>query len=361
MIMKKHKALKIVLISIGAVFALVISFIGGVLIFASATTLKVKDVEKMQVNTCTQNEVNKESSIKLLTWNTGYGGLDERQDCCWDGGKNVYAESKEVVQENIDALKTKISQENPDIFFVQELDLDSKRSFYVDELSSFRTTFDDTYNNTFACNFKAGLVPSPLTQMTGKVNAGIATFSKFSINDSERIQLPIPFSWPVKLFNLKRCLLVTRMPIKNSDKELVMINLHLEAYSSEEGKAKQAAQLMGLMKDEYEKGNYVIAGGDFNQTFKNVDLSKYPNNGDWDCPVMDNTAYPDFQFKMDETVPTCRSLKTPFVGYDKATFQYYMIDGFIVSNNVIVNEIHTLDLGFKNTDHNPVSMNIKLN
>ena len=140
-----------------------------------------------------------------------------------------------------------------------------------------------------------------------------------------------------------------------------MINLHLEAYSSEEGKAKQAAQLMGLMKDEYEKGNYVIAGGDFNQTFKNVDLSKYPNNGDWDCPVMDNTAYPDFQFKMDETVPTCRSLKTPLVGYDKATFQYYMIDGFIVSNNVTVNEIHTLDLGFKNTDHNPVSMNIKLN
>ena len=268
MIMKKHKALKIVLISIGAVFALVISFIGGVLIFASATTLKVKDVEKMQVNTCTQNEVNKESSIKLLTWNTGYGGLDERQDCCWDGGKNVYAESKEVVKENINALKTKISQENPDIFFVQELDLDSKRSFYVDELSSFRTTFDDTYNNTFACNFKAGLVPSPLTQMTGKVNAGIATFSKFSINDSERIQLPIPFSWPVKLFNLKRCLLVTRMPIKDSDKQLVMINLHLEAYSSEEGKAKQAAQLMGLMKDEYEKGNYVIAGGDFNQTFK---------------------------------------------------------------------------------------------
>ena len=197
--------------------------------------------------------------------------------------------------------------------------------------------------------------------MTGKVNAGIATFSKFSINDSERIQLPIPFSWPVKLFNLKRCLLVTRMPIKDSDKQLVMINLHLEAYSSEEGKAKQAAQLMGLMKDEYEKGNYVIAGWDFNQTFKNVDLSKYPNNGDWDCPVMDNTAYPDFQFKMDETVPTCRSLKTPLVGYDKATFQYYMIDGFIVSNNVTVNEIHTLDLGFKNTDHNPVSMNIKLN
>ena len=358
---KKHRVLKIVFISVGALLALVLAFVGGFLIFATTTTLQVKDTEDMKINGNVATKVDTAKEMKLLTWNVGYGALDEKQDCYWDGGKGVTGESKEVVKENINALKTKISQENPDIFFVQELDLDSKRSFYVDELSSFRTTFDDTYNNTFACNFKAGLVPSPLTQMTGKVNAGIATFSKFSINDSERIQLPIPFSWPVKLFNLKRCLLVTRMPIKDSDKELVMINLHLEAYSSEEGKAKQAAQLMGLMKDEYEKGNYVIAGGDFNQTFKNVDLSKYPNNGDWDCPVMDNTAYPDFQFKMDETVPTCRSLKTSLVGYDKAIFQYYMIDGFIVSNNVTVNEIHTLDLGFKNTDHNPVSMNIKLN
>ena len=358
--MKKHKGLKITLISIGAVFALILSFIGGVLIFASATTLKVKDVEKMQVNASVQSEINKENSINLMTWNTGYGALDERQDCCWDGGKGVYGESKEVVQENINALKSKINEIDPDIFFVQELDLDSKRSFYINELGSFRETFNQKYNNTFARNFKAGLVPSPLSQMTGKVDAGIATFSKFSINDSERVQLPIPFSWPMKLFNLKRCLLVTRMPIKDSDKELVMINLHLEAYSSEEGKAKQANQLMGLMKEEYEKGNYVVAGGDFNQTFNSIDLNKYPNNGDWDCPVMDASIYPDFAFKMDDSVPTCRSLKTPLVGYDKSTFQYYMIDGFIVSNNVTVSEIHTLDLGFKNTDHNPVTMNIKL-
>ena len=198
--------------------------------------------------------------------------------------------------------------------------------------------------------------------MTGKVNAGIATFSKYSINDSERVQLPIPFSWPMKLFNLKRCLLVTRMPIQGSDKELVMINLHLEAYSSEEGKVKQANQLMGLMKEEYEKGNYVIAGGDFNQTFSHIGFSKYPNNGDWECPTFEEASYIDnFSFEMDDSYPTCRSLKTPLVGYDKATFQYYMIDGFIVSKNVQVNEIHTLDLGFKNTDHNPVTMNIKLN
>ena len=281
------KPLLITLIAVGAVVGTVVAFIGGVLIFASATTLKVKDTEKMAIRSSVTKEIDDSEILNVMTWNTGYGALDERQDCCWDGGKGVYGESKDVVLENIDALKSKISEENPDIFFVQELDLDSKRSYFVDELDSFRTTFGEKYNDSFAGNFKAGLVPLPLSQMTGKVNAGIATFSKFTISDSERVQLPIPFSWPMKLFNLKRCLLVTRLPIKDSDKELVMVNLHLEAYSSEEGKAKQAKQLMDLMQNEYQKGNYVIAGGDFNQTFSHIGFGKYPNNGDWECPVFD--------------------------------------------------------------------------
>ena len=359
--MKKHKALKIVLLSIGGVFALLLTFIGGVLIFASATTLKVKDTEEMEIKGNIANKIDVNNDINLLTWNTGYGALDERQDCYWDGGKGSIGESKEVVNENIDAIKSKINEVNPDIFFVQELDIDSKRSFYVDELASFEETFkNEAYENSFARNFKAGIVPLPLYNMTGKVDAGIATFSKYDMSSSTRVQLPIPFKWPMKLFNLKRCLLVNRLPIKDSNKELIMINLHLEAYSDSEGKAKQLAMLMDLMQAEYDKGNYVIAGGDFNQTFSTVDLTKYPKRDDWECPVIDATNYKSFTFKMDDTHPTCRSLKTDYVGVDKENFQYYMIDGFVVSNNVTINSLKTLDLGFKNTDHNPVTMSIKL-
>ena len=359
--MKKHKGLKIALISLGSIVFLVIAFVAGVLIFASATTLKVQDVEKMDISGSVTAKVNKSNELKLLTWNAGYGALDERQDCYWDGGTGVYGESKEVVEENISALKSQINELDPDIFLVQELDIDSKRSYYVNELDSFRNTFkNDSYESSFACNFKAGLVPLPLYQMTGKVDAGISTFAKYDINDAERIQLPIPFSWPMSLFNLKRCLLVTRISIEGSDKELVVINLHLEAYDDGEGKAKQLKQLMDLMEEEYDKGNYVIAGGDFNQTFSNIDLDKYPNVGDWVCPVIDVDAYPSFSFNMDDAVPTCRSLYKPYYNSDKANHQYYMLDGFIVSNNITVNQIQTLDLGFKNTDHNPVVMKVNL-
>ena len=308
------------------------------------------------------NRIDPNNTINLLTWNTGYGALDERQDCYWDGGKGSIGESKEVVNENINAIKSKISEVNPDIFFVQELDIDSKRSFYVDELASFEDAFNnETYENSFARNFKAGIVPLPIYNMTGKVDAGIATFSKYDMTSSTRVQLPIPFKWPMRLFNLKRCLLVNRLPIKDSDKELITINLHLEAYSDSEGKTKQLTMLMDLMQEEYDKGNYVIAGGDFNQTFSTVDLTKYPKRDDWECPIIDATNYPSFSFKMDDTYPTCRSLKTNYIDVDKENFQYYMIDGFVVSGNITINSLETLDLGFKNTDHNPVTMSIKLN
>ena len=154
---------------------------------------------------------------------------------------------------------------------------------------------------------------------------------------------------------------MNRTPIEGSDKEFVTINLHLEAYDDGEGTAKQLAQLMDIMKEEYEKGNYVIAGGDFNQTFSTVDLSKYPKLNDWVCPVINAEDYPNFSFNMDESTPTCRSLYKTYYDSDKANHQYYMIDGFITSNNIAVKQIETIDLDFKNTDHNPVVMSVSLN
>ena len=360
---KKNRPLKVVLICVGAFLASVIALVGGFLIFASATTLKVKDSESVIVNGNASNKVIDHQTLKLLTWNIGYGALDERQDCYWDGGKGVTGESKEVVQNNIKAISDKINEIDPDVFFIQEADLNSRRSFYVNELAYFQENHpSDKYNNTYACNFKAGLVPLPLYNMTGKVEAGIASFSKYQVSTAQRVQLPIPFSWPMSLFNLKRCLLVNRTSIEGSNKEFVTINLHLEAYDNGEGKAKQLKQLMDIMEEEYNKGNYVIAGGDFNQCFSNIDLTKYPKIADWECPIIDVEQYSHFTFNMDDQVPTCRSLNKTYVNNDTSYthFQHYMLDGFITSNNVTVNSIETLDLGFKNTDHNPVTMSITL-
>ena len=355
------KPLKIVIISVVSLLSVIIGVVGGFLIYASATTLKVKNRAPVEIKGNISNKITQGQSLSLLTYNVGYCALDEKQDCYFDGGKGVTGESKDKVNENIKALEQQIKDNNPDIFFVQEIDINSRRSFSINELKAFREEFKEyTYESTFAFNFKAGFIPIPVSNPFGRMEAGIATFSKYDVSEASREQLPIPFKWPISLLNLKRCLLVNRLPIAHSDKEVVLINLHLEAYDDGEGKAKQMAQLMNLMKDEYEKGNYVIAGGDFNQSFSNTNYQQFPKITSWECPIIDVDEYPSFTFSMDSALPTCRSLDKPYYNSDKATHQYWMLDGFIVSNNIQVDEIKTLDYGFVNTDHNPVKLNITL-
>ena len=129
-----------------------------------------------------------------------------------------------------------------------------------------------SYTSSYAYNYKTLMVPYPLPPI-GRVTSGIMTLSSFEVSDAERIQLPCPFSYPIRLCNLKRCLIVSRIPIAGSEHELVIVNLHLEAYDSGEGKAAQTRMLADILQNEAAAGNYVIAGGDFNQTFSNVDLS----------------------------------------------------------------------------------------
>ena len=352
------KVFKKILLVIGIVLVALIAVFVGYIIFSSVTTLKVEDTKELEISNSINESISKDGTFKILSWNIGYGALDEKQDCYLDGGVNMIGESKEKVNENVNAIMDFISSNNPDIFFLQEIDIKSKRSYKVNELDMFMNKFT-TYESSYACNFKAGFVPIPLYSPMGSVEAGITTFTRFNMTAATRIQLPIPFSWPMSLLNLKRCLLINRLPIEGSDKELVLINLHLEAYDDGEGKAKQLKQLMDIIDDEMGKGNYVIAGGDFNQTFSADYLIKYPKMNDWVCPIIDTDAYSDVSFLMDDTYPTCRSLNKPYYNSDKETHQYYMIDGFIVSSNIEVSSMNTIDLGFKNTDHNPIIMNFK--
>lgn len=148
----------------------------------------------------------------------------------------------------------------------------------------------------------------------------------------------------------------TRIPLEDSDAELVLINFHLEAYDEGEGKLAQSKMLAELLEKEYKKGNYVIAGGDFNQTFEMVD--KYPihNDKDWVPGVIEEKLLPKgFRFAVDDTYPTCRLLNAPYTGsYEES--QVYVIDGFIVSPNVKVNNIKVINTDFEYTDHQPVKL-----
>ncbi len=84
------------------------------------------------------------------------------------------------------------------------------------------------------------ICPYPLPTI-GKVESGLVTYSDYKVSETSRIALPESFKWPVKTCNLKRCMLETSIPIKGSDKELVLINFHLEAYDSGERLATESS------------------------------------------------------------------------------------------------------------------------
>ena len=353
-----------ILKGVGIALLVVVLLVGGFVGFLSVSEYKPADVETITPQATAGGALKTGDTIKILSWNVGYGALGDNADFFMDGGKMVKSADESRLEANLAAMEKTILDAAPDVVFLQETDRDSSRSYHVDEYERFKTALggdNGPYQAVFANNYKAAFVPYPVPPI-GKVDSGIATYSRFPITDASRVQLPVPFSWPIRTVNLKRCLLVSRVKLENSDKELVLVNLHLEAYDDGEGKLAQTKMLADLLNAEAAKGNYVIAGGDFNQIFSSANGSAFPlYEGNWAAPQLDVAQFQeDWQFLMDEDTPSCRLLDRPYADAEKESFQYYMIDGFIVSANLKVAGFEALDLGFVNSDHNPLELTVTL-
>lgn len=328
-------------------------------IFLGVITLleyKPGDLEYLKTMGTAQNEsVEKNKEYSITSFNIGYGALGETEDFFMDGGKTVRPDDKIMVENNIKNIKNKIKDLNSDFVFIQEIDEDSKRSYNMNQIESLLL---DNMEGSFAYNYKAKYVPFPLPTI-GKVNSGILTMGNHKIKESQRISLPNPFDWPIRTVNLKRAIQLTRYPMKESEKDFVLVNFHLEAFDSGEGKTEQTKLLSKIITDEYEKGNYVLAGGDWNQTLiKNLKLD--PNlETDWTPGTMDWDSLPSWDFGVDKTTPTNRSLIKKYVGNEE-TLAKFFIDGFIVSPNIEIKETKVSQMNFKFSDHEPVKMEFKL-
>ncbi len=332
----------------------------GLLLFLTVTEYRPAESEALIMSGAAPRTLSPGDSFTLMSWNLGYGALGDNADFFMDGGSGVITADKARLESNLEGIWHAIQAVQPDILLTQEIDRPSRRSGNMDQVARLQQRLDG-YTSVFANNYKTAFVPYPWPPL-GKVDSGMATFSSFAVNRSERRQLPISFSWPVRLANLKRGLLVSRLPIQGSDKEVVIINLHLEAYDDGEGKIAQTKMLAQLLEREAAQGHYVIAGGDFNQIFSTADAGKYPaQEGKWAAGKIDVTQISgDWQFLMDESLPSCRSLDQPYRGADKSSFQYYLIDGYIVSGNLQVDYLGTQDLDFVCSDHNPVVLKLTL-
>ncbi|MGI6781723.1 MAG: endonuclease/exonuclease/phosphatase family protein [Acholeplasmataceae bacterium] len=332
----------------------------GIIILSFFTIVEYRPKPKEDIIT----DNNQELQVKLnqeycaLTFNIGYGSLGKNEDFAMDGGKRGIPDSKAVVEGYLAGIKEILNDNPSDIYFLQEVDLNSRRSYKIDQRKVLSEELGDTFSNSFAYNYKALFVPFPFsfTNYMGKVESGILNFIKFNSEHSERHQFPKTFAWPVKTVNLKRCMLINYLPIENSDKYLVAVNIHLSAYDTGKLRNSEMEYLKDFLIAEREKGNYVIVGGDFNQTFPQV-IKPIQENIKFNPIKIEDDYLPEgYEFAVDPEVWTSRLLNQPYNPSDIENTYYFIIDGFIVSSNIEVVEVKGLDLGFVHSDHNPVSI-----
>ena len=355
------KVLKIV----GIILAVLLAAFAGLVCWLTVTEYKPDAVEDVEVwnRDFRPAPLAPGESLTVLSQNTGYAGLGKDSDFFMDGGKSVAPTGEEEVT-NRNGIIQQLSGQDADVYFLQEVDIDSSRTGGIDQADWYGNALDHSGNGTFswsyALNYSCDFVPYPLPPI-GKVHSGLQTLSRFDVSKAQRVALPCPFSWPVSAANLKRCLLVSYVPLEGTDKQLVLVNLHLEAYDDGEGKAAQTKLLVDFLSEEYGKGNYVIAGGDFNQTFPGA-LDAFPIQDPslWTPGVLENDSLPEgWRFACDLDTPSCRLLNHPYDPNPEGN-QFYVIDGFILSPNVTLKRVETLDRQFEFTDHNPVALEVTL-
>ncbi|MFA9396876.1 MAG: endonuclease/exonuclease/phosphatase family protein [Clostridiaceae bacterium] len=349
------KVLKIVL---GIVLFLCI-LVGVFFLVLTVFDYSPKDIVSLEVDNKVSINMEPKKTFTITTYNIGYCGLDDEQDFFLDGGTGSRSSSEEKTNENLEAVVDFIKNQDSDFVFIQEVDRNSTRTFHVDECEYIKSNLID-YSATFASNYKVLWNPVPVTKPIGYIDSGLLTLSKYSISDTNRIQYPGEEKWPRKIVVLDRCFIETRINLDNG-KDLVLLNSHMSAYDKGGLIRKQQIEfLKGYIEDEYEKGNYVVVGGDWNHQLPGTDATNFETTEEWPewlQEIPESFKPEEFKWAVDKETPSNRSVD---MLYKPGENFLCVIDGFLVSPNVDIQDVKGFDFQFKNSDHNPVTVELTL-
>lgn len=293
----------------------------------------------------------------FLIWNIGYCGLDESMDFFYDGGKQVRPSKQNVVR-NLDAVRDFLAKNDTvEFILLQEVDRDSRRSFGINLFDSIDQKMDD-YHSAFGINYKVPFVPLPPANPMGRVYSGLQSLSKYVPAEVVRHTFPGNYNWPMGVFMLDRCFMVSRFNLSGGH-ELVVVNTHNSAYDDGSLRAGQMDYLKDFLLEEYGKGNFVVVGGDWNQSpagFPGVFNGQVFDNENY-TTIAESYPAEGWVWVWDGSTPTNRRVKTP---YTRGETPVTLIDFYLLSPNIQAVQIKTVDLDFKNSDHQPVFLKLHL-
>lgn len=303
-----------------------------------------------------RNDESLGEEISITTFNIGYCGLDMNQDFFMDGGIGSRSSSENQTWINLNGNLAVMEELDTDILLIQEVDVDSTRSFHINEMEEIAQLTD--YSYSFVYNYKVPWVPIPLKLPMGKAQSGLMTLTKSEIIKATRYDLPKDPTVPDKYFLLDRCIDEVVVPLQNGER-LHVINLHLSAYDSAGVIKKEQMQwLREFILSRDLENEYYVFGGDWNQLLTNeivIDRETYDPEWLGEAPTEFNDLPVTWAY--DIATNTVRDLYEAYIpGH---TFET-VIDGFLVSDSIEVLEVETVNLGFEFSDHHPVRIKIRI-
>ncbi|WP_246564007.1 endonuclease/exonuclease/phosphatase family protein [Leptothoe spongobia] len=276
--------------------------------------------------------------LSLVSYNIGYlSGLTNLE---------AVKRPQTLFDDNLANVIANFRSINADIIAFQEIDIDSKRSYHVNQLEALANGLG-LAKAGLAINWNKNYVPFPYWPVSahfGKIVSGQAVLSRYPIAENQRIVLDKVASRPF-FYNavyLDRLAQVTQVDI--GDQSLMVINVHLEAFDNPT--RFQQTRIVRDMAETYAKDYPVLLVGDFNSALNR------PDEGDRSIEIMAESelltsALPKAQWTNQPTFPSQPpEHKLDYLFYTPATIE--------LNGTRVVTEVGTA------SDHLPLMMTFTL-
>lgn len=196
------------------------------------------------------------TQLKVMAWNIKYGA--GRIDFWFDFWGDRVQMTVDEVAGNMDAIYALINEYDPDIMVNSEIEVNSRRSAYFDQVQGI---LDHTKLNyaAYIQTWDSRYIPN---EGLGRLDLGNAIFSKYPIKSAERIrQANRPQAAHIEYFYIRRA--VGRAVIDvGSGRDVAAYAVHTEAYDQDGTKQKHIDQIYDLVSKETLP---FVLGGDFNE------------------------------------------------------------------------------------------------
>ncbi|MGB1003847.1 MAG: endonuclease/exonuclease/phosphatase family protein [Salibacteraceae bacterium] len=229
----------------------------GFFFWGSSSTLKVSELNSIEKN-INPIQPQPNETLSIITYNLGYlSGMTNNRPV---------ARTKDLFDNNLNKTLEIFQNLTPDFVAFQEIDFNADRSYNINQMNELMEKHPFIYSAK-AVNWDKAYVPFPywpISKQFGKINSGQALLSQHEIIGNDIVSLIKPKDNPFyyNAFYLDRLIQIIKLVVNG--REMVIMNLHLEAFHAE----TRNAQVKTVLKEfhKYSEHFPVIVCGDFNST-----------------------------------------------------------------------------------------------